>query len=70
MGQSLPVLRTDRGDICTELRGTHMDDLQATGQCSSLLKLDHKLKRIATLHEQAAFNPDTRLADVQDLTGR
>jgi len=30
MGQSLPVLRTDRGDLRSELRGTHVDDLQAT----------------------------------------
>jgi len=70
VGQSLPVLRTDWSDLRTELRGTHVDNLQATGQRSSLLKLDHKLKRIAALHEQTALNPDTCLTDVQDLARR
>jgi hypothetical protein len=35
-----------------------------------LLKLDHELKRIAALHEQAAFNPDTSVADIQNLARR
>ena len=54
LGQSLPVLRTDRGDLRSERRGTHVDDLQATCQSSPLLKLDHELERIAVLYEQAA----------------
>src|ERR1700704_1301933 len=70
MGQTLPVLRTDRGDLRAEPRGTHVDDLQATSQSSPLLKLDHELERIAALHEQAALNPDACLADVQNLTRR
>jgi hypothetical protein len=47
-----------------------MDNLQATSQRSPPLKLDDKLKRIAGLHKQAALNPDTSLADIQNLTGR
>jgi hypothetical protein len=70
MGQSLPVLRTDRGDRRSELRGTHVDDLQATSQRSPLLELDHELEHLAALHEQAALNPDTCLADIQNLARR
>ena len=70
MGQSLPVLRTDRGNFCAELRGTHVNDLHATSQRSPLLELDHELECIAALHEQAALNPDTGLADIQHLARR
>jgi len=51
MGQSLPILWTDRGDLRAELRGSHMDDLQPTNQGSPLLKLNHELEGIAALHE-------------------
>jgi hypothetical protein len=47
-----------------------MDDLQPTGQRSTLLKLNLEVERIAALHEQAALNPDTCLADIQDLARR
>jgi hypothetical protein len=47
-----------------------MDDLQPTGQRSTLLKLNHEVERIAALHEQAALNPDTCLADIQHLARR
>ena len=47
-----------------------MDDLQATALSSPLLKLDHELERIAAFHEQAALNPDTCLADIQNLARR
>ena len=70
MGQSFPVLRTDRSDFRAESGSTHMDHLQATGQQSPPLKLDHKLERIAALYEQAALNPDTGLADIQNLAWR
>jgi hypothetical protein len=70
MGESLPVLRTNRGDLRADFGGTHVDDLQSTAQHSPLLKLDHKLERIADLHEQAAFNPDAYLAHIKNLTCR
>ena len=70
MDQSLPVLRTDRSDRRAKLRGTHIDGLQATSQHSPLLQLDHELECIAALHEQAALNPDTGLADIQNLARR
>ena len=70
MGESLLVLRTDRGDLRSELRGTHVNDLQPTGQGSPLVKFDHELERFAAFHEQAAFNPDTCLADIQNLARR
>jgi hypothetical protein len=47
-----------------------MDDLQPTGQRSTLLKLNHEVERIAALHEQAALNPDTHLADIQNPAWR
>ena len=47
-----------------------MDDLQPTNQGSPLLKLNHELERIAALHEQAALNLDTCLADIQNLARR
>jgi hypothetical protein len=47
-----------------------MDDLQAARQRSPLIEFDRELEGIAALHEQAAFNLDPCLADVQNLTGR
>jgi hypothetical protein len=44
-----------------------MNDLQVTRQHSPLIKLDHKLERIAVFHEQTALNPDAILADIQNL---
>jgi hypothetical protein len=35
-----------------------------------LVKFDHELERIADFHEQAALNPDTGLADIQNLARR
>ena len=70
MGQPLPVLRIDRGNLGSELQRMHMDDLQAARQHSVLLEFDGELKRIAALHEQAAFNLDPCLANALDLARR
>jgi hypothetical protein len=32
-----------------------------------MLKFDHELKRFSAFDEQATFNSDTRLADIQNL---
>jgi hypothetical protein len=47
-----------------------VDDLQATGQGSPLLKFNHELERIAAFHEQATFNSNAGLADIQNLARR
>jgi hypothetical protein len=47
-----------------------VDDLQSTAQRFPLFKLNRKLERIAALHEQAAFNPDTGFAHIQNRARR
>ena len=47
-----------------------MDDLQPTRERRAVVKLDYQLERIAALHEQTALNPDTCLADIQNLARR
>ena len=70
MGQSLFVLRTDRGNLRAYFGGTNVDNLQATAQRSPLIEFDQELERIAGLHEQAALNFDAGLTDIQDFAGR
>src|SRR5512145_677034 len=70
MGQPRSVLRADGGNLRPELWRTHINDLQATSQSSPLLKLDHELQRVTALHKQATLNPNTCLADIENLARR
>ena len=47
-----------------------MDDLQPAAQRSSVLKLNHELKRIADFYKFADFSPDSGFAHIQNLARR
>ena len=70
MGQPLFVFGTNRKNFGAKVRGTYVNHLYVAGKLSTAIQFNRKVKRVAVLDEQAAFDSHSIFADIYDSTGR